>query len=203
MSAEYARKVFYWHSFCFFFAFSYCIIAQEFNLRANMSKALKIVSISLIAGMVLSLLAGCQERVFGVKEEVWSTMSEKERGQVIEGYNQSKQKELENERLRQELEAKNAPITAAASVLSALVDRNSKHEKSSYLKISSVSRSLGTTYLSVGGTKFEVSPFEDGEIDRWFAGQQVKIGKSDDLMYDISIHNLDFNETVEARKINH
>lgn len=146
---------------------------------------------------ILGLLtAGCQQRVFGVDEAVWSTLNAKEREQVIEGYNKRKEKELDNERHRQEMEAQTAPIYAAAGVVSSIM--GSANHKDSSLCIQSISPSTHT--LTIGDDQFEVSIFSKMS-HAWVKGQKVSLSKNEnDVFHPVKIKNLDNGETVIAKK---
>ncbi len=47
-------------------------------------------------GLGCFLMASCSKKYFGVDEVVWHTLSEKERQQVIEGYNKEKEEKERN-----------------------------------------------------------------------------------------------------------
>jgi|GEM_PF-6572687 hypothetical protein len=156
---------------------------------------------------MVACFSSCEKSVFGVDESVWVTLNEKEREQVIDGYNkheelkiENRQKEreleLENERQRQELEAQNAPFKAVASVVSSIAGNVSGHG-SPYIQ--SIKREHFKTILQIGDTSFEISPFS-ANIDHWISHQPVKIGKTSDPFHSISIKNLDNGETVQARR---
>lgn len=156
----------------------------------------------------LITLAGCQQRMFGVDETTWSTLSEQEREKVIEGYNKrreielanglkTKEKELENERHRQEVEAQSAPFYAAADAISSIYG---KEVKESSNKIQNVSGKWSDQTLTIRDTQFKVSPFTKMS-DAWLKGQRVQISKNDeDLFYSVKIKNLENGEVVSARK---
>ena len=156
---------------------------------------------------LVCFLSSCEKSVFGVNETVWVTLNEKEREQVIDGYNkhqelkiENRQKEreleLENERQRQELDAKNAPFKAVANVVSAIAGNASGYGSTS---IQSIKKERFTTVMQISNTYFEISPFSPN-IDHWIAQQPVKISKASDPFYSISIMNLDNGETVQARR---
>lgn len=156
------------------------------------------------------ILASCQQRMFGVDEATWTTLSEQEREKVIEGYNKrkeielanklkTKEKELENERHRQEVEAQTAPFYAAADAISSVCG---KHEDKVYYsnRIQAISSKIGKKVLTIQGTEFEVSPFTKMS-DAWIQGQRVQISQNEDEhFYSVKIKNLDNGETVSAKK---
>ncbi|MBX7066459.1 MAG: hypothetical protein K1X28_04455 [Parachlamydiales bacterium] len=155
-------------------------------------------------------IAACQQRMFGVDEATWNTLSEKEREQVIEGYNQrkeialenerqQKEKELENERRRQEIEAQTAPFYAAADAISSICNKGENKVASTRIQ-EVVVKHLGRQTITIADTKFEVSPFSKMS-DAWLKGQKVQVSKNDDeLLYTVKILNLDNGETVNARQ---
>ena len=49
-------------------------------------------------GLGCFLMASCSKKYFGVDEVVWHTLSEKERQQVIEGYNKEKRRKRKERR---------------------------------------------------------------------------------------------------------
>ena len=55
----------------------------------------KITTIALGLGCLL-MAACCSKKYFGVDEAVWSTLTEQERHQVIEGYNKTKEEKEKN-----------------------------------------------------------------------------------------------------------
>ena len=164
--------------------------------------------IGILSGFAIVLcLSSCEKSMFGVNESVWVTLNEKEREQVIDGYNkqqelkiENRQKEreleLENERQRQEFEAQNAPFKTVASVVSSLAGSVSGHG-STYIQ--SIKKEHFKTIMQISNTNFEISPFS-ANIDHWVSHQPVKIGKTSDPFYSISITNLDNDETVQARR---
>jgi len=161
------------------------------------------IALSMIA------LAGCQQRMFGVDETTWSTLSEQEREKVIEGYNKrreielvnglkTKEKELENERHRQEVEAQTAPFYAAADAISSICGKETKESSSN--RIQAISPKYSSQVLTIRDTQFKISPFTKMS-DAWLKGQRVQISKNDeDLYYSVKIKNLENGEVVSARK---
>jgi hypothetical protein len=153
-------------------------------------------------------LAGCQQRMFGVDETTWSTLSEQEREIVIEGYNRrreielanglkTKEKELENERHRQEVEAQTAPFYAAADAISSMCGKEEKTQSSN--RIQALSHRGGQS-LTIRDTEFKVS-YLTKMSDAWLKGQRVQISKNDDdMFYSVKIKNLENGEVVLARK---
>jgi hypothetical protein len=162
---------------------------------------------------VLLATSSCGQRMFGVDEATWNTLSEQEREKVIDGYNQRKElalineqkereKELENERHRQEVEAQTAPFYAAADAISSICEKTHKEPKASKYadRIQAVSNKIGDHVVTIGDTKFEVSPFTKMS-DAWIKGQKVQVLKNDkEIFYSVKIKNLDNGETVSARK---
>lgn len=160
------------------------------------------------------LLGACQQRVFGLDEAVWNTLNEQEREKVIDGYNKRreielvnaqkrKEKELENERHRQEIEAQTAPIYAAADAVSSLwgsSGRESRFDRFPFVCIQSVYSNKGKQLLTIGDEQFEVSMFSKMS-QAWVKGQKVELTKNDaDLLYPVTIKNIDNKESVVARK---
>jgi len=160
------------------------------------------------------LLSACQQRVFGLDEAVWNTLNEQEREKVIDGYNKrreielvnsqkQKEKELENERHRQEVEAQTAPIYAAADAVSSIWGHSAKESRSDcfpFIRIQSVSSNKGKQVLTIGDDKFEVFTFSKMS-HAWVKGQKVELTKNDaDLLYPVTIKNIDNGESVIARK---
>ena len=114
-------------------------------------------------------LVSCQQSFFGVDEATWTTLSEKEREKVIEGYNDRKElqliaknKEEEYERQkdlrRQEIEAENAPLYAVADVVSTIV-KGSNNEGCG-LRIQSIQdKPFKPKLLIVSDQVYEISTF--------------------------------------------
>jgi len=164
-------------------------------------------------------LCSCQQRMFGLDEATWATLSEQEREKVIVGYNSRKEmelvneqktreKQLENERRSKEIEAETAPFYAAADAISSICEVSKKQPKSSSSKrefnesnrIQAVSSKIGKQVVTIAETQFEVSPFTKFS-DAWLKGQKVEISKNDhDMFYSVRIKNLDNGEVVSARK---
>lgn len=154
-------------------------------------------------------VAACQQRMFGVDEATWVTLNEKEREQVIEGYNKrreielvnsqkQKEKELENERHRQEIEAQTAPFYAAADAISSICGNKGECTTASN-RIQELNRKASRQTVTIAGTVFEVSPFSRFS-DAWLKGQKVQVSKNEDeLLYTVKIVNLDNGESVNAR----
>lgn len=171
-----------------------------------MKKRLTVVSIAFL----MTICTSCQQRIFGIDQEVWSTLNEHEREKVIDGYNNRKEialvngqkreeKELENERHRQEIEAQTAPIYAIADAVSS-VYRNCDKEIENFTRIQSIS-TKGKQKLLLRDIRFDVSPFSKMS-DAWLKGQKVQLLKNeDDGLYSVTIKNLDNGECVNARKV--
>lgn len=154
-------------------------------------------------------VAACQQRMFGVDEATWITLNEKEREQVIEGYNKrkeielsnaqkQKEKELENERHRQEIEAQTAPFYAAADAISSICGNKGEGVVASN-RIQEINKKLGRQTVTISDTVFEISPFSKLS-DAWLKGQKVQVSKNEDeLLYSVKIVNIDNGESVNAR----
>lgn len=150
------------------------------------------------------LLTACQPTIFGIDEQLWHTLSENERSLVIEGYNKraavaqtnaqnQREKELENERRRMELDAQNAPLYAAADAISAICG------KASATSIESLGKEGFRQTITIAGDKFEVSPFKEMS-DAWVKRQRISLSKGNDTFYPVKIFNHDTNEFINARK---
>lgn len=159
------------------------------------------------------LFTSCHPRVFGVDEAVWNTLNEPERTKVIEGYNRrretelanqqkEREKELDNQRHRQELDAQNAPFYAAADIVSSICQTDSKEKRSYGTWIQSLSSKHGRQTVTIRDESFEVS-WTAEMSDAWLKGQQVEVLKNDDLLYPVTIKNLENGESVHARKKKH
>jgi hypothetical protein len=178
-----------------------------------MKKACVLVSVALS----IFALVGCQKQTFGVDEDIWSGLSETERAKVIEDYNKKeelkiageqkiREKELENERAAKELEARTAPIHAAADVISSLRGnskhesrKDSKKESSKTLEIRSIKSTFSSQVITIDDSSFEVSPFSTAS-KAWMKGQKVKLSSdSKNSLYPVVIKNLDNGEEVFAR----
>lgn len=166
---------------------------------------------ALSAIFLILATSSCQQRMFGVDEATWTTLSEQEREKVIDGYNQRKElalineqkereKELENERHRQEVEAQTAPFYAAADAISSICEKSSPKDRKQADRIQAVTNKIADHTVTIGDTKFEVSPFTKMS-DAWIKGQRVQVLKNDnELFYTVKIKNIDNGETVSARK---
>lgn len=164
--------------------------------------------LNVFAGIFCVLLvASCQQTMFGVDQEVWSTLSEKEREKVIEGYNERKEmelahqqkrqeKELEIERRQKEIDAQNAPIYAAAEAVTSIFRGES--ENSPMIRIQSIQSKRGKQILTIRDEQFEVPSYI--KMDSWLKGQRVELRNGESFLYPVDIKNLDNGDRVSARK---
>lgn len=174
------------------------------------------VTLSLIA--IGALCTSCLSRsVFGVNEELWNRLSPKEREQVISNHHRVKEKEIEknaqiraqelqNERVKQEWDAKNAPLLALSDTVGSLFNKQESTKQTPSSKnhsIQAISFLMGSPVIQVEGVRFEISPFEgiNGGISSWLVGQPVKIGSSKELLYNVVITNLENGETISAKRL--
>lgn len=161
------------------------------------------IALSLTA--LSAFLGSCQQRVFGVDEAIWSSLSEQEREKVIDGYNKrremelvhaQKQKEQELEKIHYHLDTDGQSFSASSSW------GNSNHRSSffSLVRIQSISSNKGRQVLTIGDEQFEISLFSRMS-HAWVKGQKVELTKNDsDLLYPVTIRNVENGESVAARK---
>lgn len=166
----------------------------------------------IVIGISTLLLGSCQQQVFGVDQTVWTILSEKERQQVIEGYNRRKElallqeekkrdQELENDGLQFELSAESGSIYGEPDSMSFRWGSGSrKPEFNDTIRVQSISSKMGRQILTIGGEQFEISTFTRLS-QAWVKGQKIELSKNEsDMFYPVSIRNLDNGECVNARK---
>ncbi len=86
----------------------------------------RILSGVLVVSLIAAVLVGCgpsQPSVFGVPQSQWNSLSNSEKKQVIQGYNQ-----------KQRIEAQTAPLNNAINEASDIIQQNNnyKHMQSNF-----------------------------------------------------------------------
>tara|TARA_R110000868_G_C10964500_1_gene768935 strand:- start:1536 stop:2039 length:504 start_codon:yes stop_codon:yes gene_type:complete len=150
-------------------------------------------------------LFGCDTYVFGVKKDIWESLSEDQKKQVIIDYNKNKaEKQKQDAVLREkelENEAKIAPYKAIAQAIELSNNKNSQKQQSQQILTS-----IDTTFNKIkttGNNKYSVSFSDSKKIKNWKVGDHILAEKNSSYdFYKINIVNLDRKESIDANKEN-
>lgn len=145
---------------------------------------------------LLTTLSGCQRKIFGIDEDVWTSLSEQQKDKTIEGYNKRRELALLQAQNKETPFVDIQPDSFSLSWNSS--DPTTKLDTS--VHIQSISSHRGSPVLTIGDCQFKVSPFSKMS-KAWVQGQKVKLTKNNDsLSYPVTIYNLENKESVLANK---
>lgn len=161
--------------------------------------------LSSIAIATTAFLFGCDTYVFGVKKEVWDTLNETQKEQVIKDYNvretEKQKQETEIRKKELETEEKLAPYKVISDVIEQ-IGNHKDSKKNITQNLTSIDKTFNKLKTS-NNEKYSVAFSDANKIRKWRAGEKVIISKNPSQdFYKITIVNLDKNESVNANRDN-